>query len=208
MRKKSNSPVGFRLGLLTILLVAVLLVSVGITWARYRKVTWQDLNYQAKDYAAVRIWRGYDATTDTLAGGQNSWTTTADGKKSLSFYISNGVADTNCAQDTLQAYVRLRTTLGVQNVENNMQVQLWIAKIGETEGETYLGTVQEITEGTPLYQKFGSGWFVTFLDDSGKELSWTLEGGVRSVLQAKLTVWGVEADDSMLQLAVSGDTIT
>ncbi len=202
-RTTSNRRTWPQFALIALLTVASVILLAGAIFARYETSTTSYLSYQPKEIASLYLWGGIDETTGTFRSGQSYWIRN-DNVNMLEIAVSNGTSDYDCAAETQQVYIRMFAALALQYTEGDMPVTLWVTD--EAGQETwYTGSVQPIWENTPLYETFGPGWIFSFRDEFGEELSWTLEGGRLSVLSARLTMEGVELEDTtLLQLQVTG----
>lgn len=186
----------YQLTLTVLLLLACMILVVGAAWARYRTEEFSFLTYQAKQPDSVSIWSGYDAQTGELTAGESSWTI-YNGEGSLQFFISNGT-DSDASDENQRVIIRLLSSPTAQELDVRLTV----------DGEAWDSDATQIAEGTALARSFGPGWMYVFRDDSGKELSWTLNGGEFSVLSARVDVTGLEQQESMtnlFQLQVIGE---
>lgn len=202
-REQSNRVTWYQLSLIALLLLACVVLLAGTALARYRTDEVSYLNYTAKTPDSVFLWSGYNEQTRTLSAGQSSWTSSG----TLDFYISNGTVDAP-AEETQRVSVRLLASLAALENADAMEVHLYVTQ-GETVTE-YVAEAVPIAEGTALYRSFGAGQTYIFRDESGAEASWTLEGGVLSVLSAQIIINGLEQPDdaALLQLQVTGDIST
>ncbi|MBQ4504713.1 MAG: hypothetical protein II983_03490 [Firmicutes bacterium] len=192
----------YKLALGAALLFGCLFLIIGVVWARYQENQAGELNYTTKETLAFSLWKGIDDAGE-LVLGENTWTV-EDDLAALDFYIGHGGSEHNVALETQNVQVRLMLGPGM-TVDEETELVLWIeTEDGNTE---YLnGELREITEGTPLYEDFGPGWYYAFCDKNGEEKSWTLEGGQLSVLKSRLilkeSIWN---ETTLLQLLVTSD---
>lgn len=197
MNRESDKSMYIVLYFIIAILCVSLFLIIGFTWARYQETEEGELKYTTKGSLALSLWKGIDSDGD-LVLGENIWEYEND-EASLEFYIGNGGSVTNAADEDQEVTVRLMVGPGV-SVDESTQLALWI------EGDMYEGTLTEITESTPLFENFGSGWYYAFYDDEGKEFSWRLEGGKLSVLYGELTLCGAYWEETtLLQLMVNSD---
>lgn len=194
-----------RLGLAVILLAACVLLTVGVTWARYQAGSNTMVSYQAKGPARVFL---YSAISQTESGtsftsfDQAFWEG-ADGTYSLDFAIGNSDGDT-VSEEPQAVSLRLIASGGI-TVNMDTALFLYLPE----EGTAFQGSAQQIAEGTPLYNSFGPGWVFQFRDGEGEELSWSLEGGSLSYISAQLILQDVEiTETSLLQVQVDGVILT
>lgn len=203
-RNEFNISARSRLALSVIVIVLSLVLVVGTAFARYQTDITGVLNYSAKAYA-IFLCRGYDAANDAIIEGESSWVS-SKGRNTLSFCVSNGKSRASYSADSQQIYIRLNAALSIEFGEG-AEVSI-IVPTGEGPAESYLGVATPIEDNTPLYNSFGAGWSFIFVDDTGEEVSWKLQGGDLSILSATVIVDGVELKDPMLmQIQVTGDNI-
>ena len=180
-----------------ILMAAMCIGMMGITWARYRT--------ESSDFVQIQV-RARDSlqlgTMSTDAEGDMSfvqtqelgWTVDEAGTARLSFTIANGSEADPASQDST-VYVRILASRGFSHGDSAAAI-----KLTTESGETYTGTAAVIEEGSALYQTFGSGWVITFGEGS-KELQWQLEGGVFSYVTLCLEIEQADQlETSLLQL--------
>lgn len=198
--KQSKSILSGTMRLLLLLLACVFLM-VGAAWARYQIKESQIFSYELKDYSFVYLWHSYDEDTASFRDEQSTWQTEGD-RKTLDFCVSNGTKE-NYAQDDQRVNIRLLVGLGVWGGAEGMDVLLNLPRTGES----FLGSVQPIVEDSPVYSTFGEGWVITFCNEEGEEVGWTLEGAELSYLEAQIAVRNVELQSTtLMQLQVIGDT--
>lgn len=198
--KQSKSILSGTMWLLLLLLACVFLM-VGAALARYQIKDSQIFSYELKDYEFIYLWRSYDEDTASFQSLQSAWQTEKD-RKTLDFCVSNGTAE-NYAQADQRVKIRLLVSLGAWGGVEEMDALLHLP---QTE-ESFQGSAQPIVENSPVYSTFGEGWVITFCDEEGEEVFWTLEGAKLSYLEAQIAVQNVELQDTtLMQLQVIGDT--
>lgn len=186
---------------LLLLLLACVFLMVGAAWARYQIKNSQTFRYELKDYSFIYLWHSYDEATGTFQSQQSTWQTEGD-QKTLDFCVSNGTP-ANYAQADQRVNIRLLVGVGVWGGAEAMDVRLTL--LG-TE-ESFQGNAQPIIKNSPVYSTFGEGWVITFCDENGEEVGWTLEGEQLSYLEAQIEVQNVELQNTtLMQLQVIGDT--
>ena len=199
--KQSKSILSGTMWLLLLLLTCVFLVA-GAAWARYQIKDFQIFSYELKDYSFIYLWHSYDEDTASFRSEQSTWQTEGD-RKILDFCVSNGTAE-DYAQADQQVKFRLLVSLGAWGGIEEMDTLLRFSQTGES----FQGSAQPITADTPVYSTFGEGWVITFCDEEGEEVSWTLEGDELSYLEAQIVVRNVELQSTtLMQLQVIGDTL-
>ena len=199
MHQKNKKPIALRLMLAVILLLMCAIVMVGVTWARYQEEENSDLKYNTREPGVISLWSDYDPVTGKLTEGKSAWTF-SDGAGTLNVYVSNGSSATEYSEEDQSVSIRLIGTLGISDA----QVSILVSEDGIETRCT--ATAVPIQEGTPLYSTSGGGNTYIFRDDSGKELSWDLEGGALSVLEIQIDVWNLEAIENaaLLQMQIVG----
>lgn len=201
-----NSWTGCRLGVTTVLLVVCLFLIVGAVWARYQTNLSEYIDYEAKGVPEVFLWSGVSADGDFLSDpGQWSMET---GQPTLDFCVSNGKNDADYAAADMDVSIRLIASLGYNMAEEEGSETTVYLKLSDENSvlNQYVGTARKIVEGSPIYAAAGAGWVISFLDEQGEEVKWTLDGGNLSVLQGELVVENMDLQTaSMLTLQVSGD---
>lgn len=226
-QRKPNMTRWYALGLAVILAVGGLVMSVGVTWARYRTDVNGSIFFQSRKPLAV--WLGKMETADDGGAvftptGQRSWEQ-VDGKLQLDFAVANGTSLEVFETADQRFHIRLLGSLGAWSGEETAAIYLVIPPVEipaeeETETETEETTEQipavpaeptrvkatavRIEPNTQLWSTFGDGWAFCFLDEqTGEELAWTLEGGGLSCLDLDLVIeGGTLTDTSLLQLQI------
>jgi len=209
-RDKGNRAMWNRPAAAAVLLTVSLLLAVGGIWARYQTnlVTYAD--YSAAEAASVFLWSGMEVaiednarhiTFDAAGGAWERNITTGDPE--LYFYVSNGESSESYAGEDMAVSIRLVGSLGsslTEELESGPGIQLTV------DGQSFIGIARKIDEDSPIYQTVGAGWVISFVDDTGEEYHWHLEGGKLSVMEAVVEVTGMELDAaSMMTLQVSGE---
>lgn len=204
---KSNHGTKYGLAFVFLLLMACLILTVGVSFARYQYLgDPQVFGYQAKQYSSVYLGSAFDGKT--LDTTQSTWNYEENGY-SMSCVVSNGSSNTSFAQEDQWVTFYLTGTLGFSAEEEPMDVSILVRKDngdGTAEVKTCQGIAQPIQPQTPLYARFGEGWFFTFqniLSEKEEEARFLLEGGEFSMLSVTLYVQGKAMDASMLEFQVS-----
>lgn len=186
---------------LLLLLLACVFLMVGAVWARYQIKDSQIFSYELKDYAFVYLWHSYDEDTASFQNQQSTWQTEGD-QKTLDFCVSNGTPE-NYAQADQRINIRLLVSLGAWSGTEELDAVLNLTQTGES----FQGSAQPIVENSPVYSTFGEGWVITFCDEEGEEVSWTLEGTELSYLEGQIAVRNTQLQSAtLMQLQVIGDT--
>lgn len=163
------------------------------------------------------------------------WTHGKEGQLQLDFVVANGVSDKEkeFEERDQQVCVRIASTRGLQLEQETIALKLMVPKPEDpekeqTEDETepptenpteepqldlesfdiYEAQAVYISKESPMYTTFGEGWVFRFMDEEGKELRWTLEGGELSYIQMHLTMESsIPVDTSLLQLQIDSKYI-
>ena len=204
-RRKGGEPVHLtrkqlarsRLTLTAILLLLCIVLLVGTVWARYLEEKTDYLKYKTREPGVISIWPGYNAATGRLTEGDCVWSF-MDGIGTLRFYLSNSTPEVNYSDEDLRVSIRLLGSLSARNAQVVMSISDGTSTMRLTASPV------EIVNGTPLFDTFGSGNAYVFLDESGAEFEWDLEGGALSVLSVQIDVWNLDGieDPALLQLQV------
>jgi len=187
-----DNQIRFRLGLTALLLVACLMLSVGTAFARYRtKLDPFEYLFKPEAGAVVSLWGLDEAGNLTSLPG--SWSVGANGS-SLAFGVSN-----EKSKQDLNFAVRIAVS---SNVSNGSALPITLVPSGEETG--YIAKAIQIRQGSQLYEEFGAGWLYRFMDEEGKEMTWTLDGGKLSVFRGELMCTGnvTEENSGLLQMQV------
>ena len=195
--KPRNNPVP-RLGLAALLVLISVVLTIGVTWARYRT----ELNpfeywFVARNPQQVYLWG--EKTGDTYTGLPGSWTVSESGS-SLPFLVSNGIA-TEFPEQNVRIAIQVAATEGIGSGDNLI---LQLAVVDGEHEPIYDGKAERIASGTTFYNQFGDGWLYRFYDEEGNEMTWVLEGGQLSEFSAELHISGSVDPKfySMLQMQV------
>ena len=161
------------------LFVSAVLMSVGITFARYYTAETLEVSFDPQNKCIPQI--SYDVTTDSGGAWQS-----ANGTHSLAFSLSNqneeGVFDKDCS---------FRVRLFVPTEANGETDPLGGVSLNLSIGtKSYAATRQELEPGTVICKKYGSGGWIYYFDLSGEEIVHTLSGGEAVKLDMSLQLLG------------------
>lgn len=200
-RRKRN----ISMGLVLLLAATCLLGAVGVSLARYRADQQETLLFQVRQPGQVHL--GVRATPDEAgipgfnSQGVSSWKW-SNGEAKLDFTVANGASQEDASGEDQYFTVQLVGSLGIGSGAETVAVTL---ELSSEETEIYQGTASRIQPGTPLYRTYGDGWVFSFLDQAGKDHTWTLEGGRFSAVDLTVTLKGKElAETSLLQPVITG----
>ena len=219
--RKPNISRWYLLGLAAIITVGCLMISVGTTLARYRVDQEKEILFTPKNPLTVAIGvmtkgeaeeeAAFDPngaivwTEQTVTGGEES----AETKNVyvMNFALSNYLDKDKFHQEDLEVRVRLVGSLDAWNPDAEGSLTLTDGVLLEDgTPREIVATVTEIPENTAMYHAFGVGWVFQFLDESGRELTWTLKGGQLSCLELKLTLdASAVSGTGLLQLQITGE---
>lgn len=214
-QRKPNSSAWYSLGLGVLLCIAVLVVSTGTAFARYRTERNKSITIVPREQDQILMGVLHTVTeeeaTDTLKAGDVilqqqplEWED-VDGNSRLTLAIANGTSASDCSERDQTVRLRVAASLPVWNGESPAEMNLTIQSEEDPEtSESLLAVPIAIEEGTALYNSFGSGWVYIFQGEEG-ELTWLLPGGEFAPINMVLTIKGVtSADAVLLQTQVIG----
>lgn len=216
--------------LAVLLLAGCLVMSVGVSWARYRTDADAIIPFEARKPLAVCLGRmeygGEDPAGTFVPADVPAWEW-VDGSRQMTLVVANGTAPDQYEAKPQAFHVRFVGSLGAWSGDGTAAISL-ILPPKETEEpdateettestEPILPTVPvmpervdatavRISPDTRLYLDFGDGWLFYFLDARGEELSWTLDGGRLSCVELNIAVdSGALVDTSLLQMQIVED---
>ena len=193
--RKSNIGTWYRLALATLAVVLCVILAAGTAFARYRTESEAEIAIQAQAVSYVYLGGVFNGE---FTAGSGNWQNNDEGNPQLQFMLSNqGVAEAAAPGDQeVWLRVLVSETLG------NQGLQLVLTT---PDRKNIMATPTPIGKTTPLYQQFGPGWIYTFQDTNGEELTWELDGGVRSEVTMTLTaLCDIVPDTSLIQLQATG----
>lgn len=207
-RRKLNISTWYSLGLAVVLVIFCLILSTGVTWARYRSEVSKDIHFKVRKPVTVclgQVERGEGAPEEgrfVQSGG--AWVQNEDNTLQLNFAIANGANELSYEERNQEVHIRLIGTLGIQSEEDTISLKLAFPNADDPEEmETVKAKAVRIKAGSAMHTTFGDGWMFCFTDKKGEELTWTLEGGALSWIEMELTMeGGAPADTSLLQLQI------
>lgn len=210
MKRKPNITQWYLLGLAAILVVGCLTMAAGTTFARYRDEIVKIIPFQVRQpnevYLGTLEYSAYSGRDGMFVQSKETRWQEFDGDLMLSFAVGNGKDEEEFAAADQKIQVRLIGSIGAWYPNGPMKMLLKVPKASEPEGFQVLeATPIRISQESPLYETFGDGWLFCFLDEAGREYSWTLEGGKLSYITMDLTFENADlVDTSLLQLQVNG----
>ena len=223
-QRKQNMSRWYTLGLAVMLAVGCLVMSVGVSWARYRTETDRLILFQPRAPLHIRLGTmipGENETTVFAPTDQAVWISYKD-RTQLDAVVANGSAADDFEARTQKFHVRLVGTIGTWSGDETAAIRILkpgatVEEPAEPEQPTEQteqtrpaqspwaeATVVRIQPETALYHSFGDGWVFCFVDEiSGRELTWTLEGGQLSCQELCIVIDnGTLTDTSLLQLQI------
>lgn len=197
-----------RILLLGILLgvAALLLVGAGITFASLRSTEEKTLRFTALDPGVAAVVSA-EKTDGSLSVDSNhsyleagDWSVVFnDGQESyeFSFAVANGTGDQEYTAYDQDVTLNCFATIGLGDPDN---VTLTLEH-GENR---YEGTASKAEPGSAVYEKNGAGYVYSFLDETGKPVSFTLHGGEVSFLEFTLRLSGEAEEDTLISVSATG----
>lgn len=204
---KPNTSPGYRLGLGILLCIAVLVVSTGTAYARYRTEREAEIMFAVREEEPIYLGRMRTITkeeaTETLKEGDEVFTTErtlrweeVNGEYRLNLTIANGLSDTKFSRQDRKVTLRVLATLGAWTGTETAEVYLEQKLQTDPETtQTLQAKVESIAEDSVLDRVHGSGWIYSFWNEE-EELSWVLPGGKFSCVHLTITVKGAVLQES------------
>ena len=221
---KQNKTLRYRLGLGVLLCVAVLVISTGTTYARYRKERTAVIAFQVREQSKVNLGimeaedppetgietrMATQAETKLFQPKRTLQWETVNGTPRMVLAVANGTSDSDFSTKNQRVYLRLVGSLGLWTGEAPAKVYLSSQSQTDPEQmETLQGVATPIVEGTQLYYTYGPGWVYTFYITEGEEMSWELPGGKLNHIELTLSMENALMEESaMLQPQVITEAI-
>lgn len=209
-QRKSNISSWYSLGLAALLMVFCLVVSIGTTQARYRTEVSKSIHFDVRK--PVQIYLGsVEYTEDSEEGifiqhNEGSWEKNEEDLLQLNFAVANGTSKTSYAEEDQQVYIRVVSSLGIQEEEEPLPLTLTFPSAEDPEKtEEVKAKAVRIVAGSTLHTTFGEGWMFRFENEEGEELAWDLKGRKLSCIEMVLILEdGTLTDASLLQLQIAG----
>lgn len=200
MNQKQNK---YLLWLAALCMAACMVLTVGVTFARYQsEIDLDSLWFSAEVADRLHLCDGHmtqsQMNSGSWSGRTPAWTETEEGL-ALEFCISNGTSGESFATRDQMASVRLAAGLGIQDPET-LTVVLTFERDDQ---QVQLTAVPElIEEGSALYYSFGDGWLYRFYEEDA-EAAFLFDGEELSYQNFTLTVAG-ETEAALLDLQILG----
>lgn len=195
--------------LLAACLVVCVLLSVSVSYARYRTGAMARIDFQSRRLDQLWLWQAMtepvegeeapEEPTEPQAPQDGVWTAIGDNTNSLRFRLTNGETEEAVAEADILADVLLDVGQGFDDPWW-LYVTLTTTEKNDEELQ-YLGVPTQITEGSVLYSRFGEGWVFRFyplseegaVDMQKEPLRWEFPGGEYTVREAELQITGAGA---------------
>ena len=192
------------------LVLLCLMVSIGVTWARYRTEMDKSVYFQVRKPVAFYLGRIEYAEDETqkdaegkfVRSDEGEWERDEDGNLKLKFAVANGTSQTDYEKRDQQVSIRFIGSLGVQSGEAPITLTLTFPSEEDPEKPCQVkATAVRIDPESPMYTTYGDGWVFSF-QENGEELTWMLEGGELTYVEMDVTMDAEVIDTSLLQLQV------
>ena len=189
-----------------LLLLGVIGICAGTTYARYRSERDQKLLFQVREPDQIvmgtfvqEVFVPVDQETNPLTW---SMTNAAEPVACLHFAAANGIPEEEPSVGTQRIRLCMVGSLGLWNQEA-LSEEAALPKVsvtfatgrGNEEKKTVEATVSPIVKGTALYNTYGEGWIYSFYETTAegtRELSWELSGGEWSCVRLEIQAEGTE----------------
>lgn len=155
-------------------LAAMLVLSVGITQARFRENLKETVPFRPEE-------------AETLVLQEKTAWETVGNTSTLSFAVEN----TGDVRENGRVY--MLASQGIQSGEK-LTVTLTQAQ------QVYTAAAEPIPEGSTLYKSFGEGWIYRFFDGQGQELIWPVEANGQLTYQLSVKSNASIGYDSLIRV--------
>ena len=199
-----------KLMLLTLLLcVGLLVVSSGITFARYRHEHRESVAFHVREPGNILI--GTIKDEIFTSSDQLEWSVKGD-VASLQFAVANGSSEDDYSTSDQEIRLRMIGSLGILKDGEPPELSVtFVPQRGNGEEKTVNAIVSPIAEGTALYHSYGAGWLYTFYESTAegiRELTWELSGDSWSYITLMVKIQGKLPEGlSLLQPLISAESI-
>ena len=204
---KTTHLMGRTMDFMMILCISLLVVSVGVTYARYWEEHHGDVDFQVRESETVFLGT-IDNNVFTQAN-QLEWKV-EDEVVTLQFAVANGLSETDYSNIDQKVQLSLIGSLGLlKNGQLPTAAVTFQTEGGET--KTVWAIASAIEKGTMLYHSYGDGWlyrFYEYTEEGNRELRLELPGGEFSCIDMLVTVQGETSERlSFLQPLISAEAI-
>lgn len=209
-QRKPNRKNWYSLGLAALLCTALLVITTGTTFARYRAEKERGIYFKERVPDKIHIGtvsvipaegeatEEPDATPSTeevfIANNRLIWKTENQITK-LDFAVANGISTSDYSARDQKVRLRMIGNLG--NWTGTQPPMLYLSE-GDNQKAPIAATIQPIEEGSAIHLMYGDGWVYTFLNEEGEELSWELSGGALSYVTFSVICDGEISEDLTL----------
>lgn len=210
------------LGLTVLLCMAAVSLAVSPALARYRAEREETISFQVREPEQIclgverTVTAAEAAADESLKEGdpifdgsqEPRWVTTDDVPR-LTMAVANGVSKTDFSRRDQKIRLRLIGGAGFWTGDSTPKVELRVPSDTAQAGyDTIQASVSRIETGTVLYNTYGEGWILTFLEGEDQEVSWTLEGGKLSYVTITLAMEDVTlSENTLLQPQIIAEVI-
>lgn len=190
-----------------ILCAGLLIVSVGVTYARYREDHQGSVAFQIKESETVFL--GIIDNNEFTQVSQLEWKV-EDNSATLQFAVANGTSEMDYSNRNQEVQLCLIGSLGLMKEEKLPIVSVFF-KTQEGEVKNIQASVSAIEKGTALYHSYGDGWLYRFYEstaEGNREFSWALPGGEFSYIALTVKMEGETSENlSLLQPLITAETM-
>lgn len=156
-RRKLNIRTWCSLGLAVVLVIFCLVLSTGVTWARYRTDVSADLLFETRSPVSVYLGKleycepgeGTEkAEKKFVETKEGTWVWNENGQLQLDFAVANGISDKKYEKVDQQVRVRVASSLGLQSEGQTLVLKLAVPKSEEPQEESSETTTEPTTKPT------------------------------------------------------------
>ena len=205
--KMQSHLLGRTMVFMLILCAALLIVSVGVTYARYREEHQGNVAFQIRESETVLL--GIIDNNVFTQANQLEWKV-EDEVVTLQFAVANGSSETDYSNTDQKVQLSLVGSLGLLKDGQLPTVAVtFLTESGET--KTVWAIASAIEKGTTLHHSYGDGWlyrFYEWTEEGNRELSLELPGGEFSCIDLLVTVQGETSESlSFLQPLINAEAM-
>lgn len=206
--------------LLLFLCIGCLIAATGITYARYRSESKEELLFEVREsdqvlLGTIQTLQEKDTFVPLGDSEQLAWTVDAEsGAASLTFAAANGSDGENYSLKDQAVKLRMLGSLNLAAAETlpELTVTYKSKKVNGDEVEkTVQGEISYLVEGTALYHTYGPGYLYIFYETTAEgkeELTWELPGGELSYVTFTIqTIEDASGISGLLQPVIITESI-
>ncbi|MBR3935290.1 MAG: hypothetical protein IKJ57_01920 [Oscillospiraceae bacterium] len=195
-RQKKNSSLWYSSGLVLLLCIAIPVLITGTAFARYSADIKGHMAFVARE--AEKIQLGTSENNTFVADTEPSWVISGE-EASLTLAVANGSSEEDYSKNKQRISLSFISGAGLSFGTETPELIL-VLPSAEEGGEDILinATAKTIEKGTALYETYGEGWVLDFLDENGKEVFWELEGGKFNFVTINVKVNAAKITESVL----------